>query len=102
MANLNDQIEKLAADFARGVIATLRGASLTELLDLPARGAGKRRASGTRKWPKCPTCGANAWPWGKGYCFEHAKATGRKAAQAKVAKTKAAKRTDGRAPKAKQ
>lgn len=47
-------------------------------------------------WPKCPVCGKNAWPRGKGYCFEHAgragkgirvKASGKAAKRPKAAAT---------------
>jgi hypothetical protein len=100
---MNETIEKLATDFATSVVAALRGASLSDLMDLPAVGKPAKRLSKaqTRAWPKCPVCRKNAWPWGKGYCFDHAKASGRKAAQAKVAKTKAARRANRKAAKKK-
>ena len=98
MANLNDKIASLANDFANNIIASLRGASLSELLDLSGGAklsTGKKgRGWATRKWPKCPVCSKNAWPWGKGYCFDHAKASARaKTAKGKkAAKPAAAKR----------
>lgn len=98
MANLNEKIAALAADFANNVIASLRGASLSELLDVTSGAklpsSKKGRGWTTRKWPKCPECGNNAWPWGKGYCFDHAKASARaKTAKGKkAAKPAAAKR----------
>jgi len=91
MANLNDKIERLAADFAQTLMTALRGASLSELMELANTGKATRRVTKTRQWPKCPVCGKNAWPWGKGYCHEHAKAGGAKSKAAAGAKP--AKRT---------
>lgn len=87
MPNLNATIEALAADFARGVLGALRGASLSDIVDLtgggksaPARTARKaqkgKKGSLRPGWPKCKTCGKNAHPRGKGYCWEHALAAG--------------------------
>ena len=92
MADLNDKIERLAADFAKSLMVAVRSASLAELMDLPATGKTTAKRSGkTRQWPKCPVCGKNAWPWGKGYCHEHAKAGGAKAGGAKAKAAAAAK-----------
>lgn len=85
MANLSATIEALAAEFARGVMAALRGASLSDLSEVTSGGGGRPRAvraiaarAGRRGrtarpgWPKCQTCGKNAHPRGKGYCWQHA------------------------------
>lgn len=85
MANLTSTIEALAQEFARGVMSALRGASLTDIVELTSgsspRKAGRPPAKGKKGtlrpgWPKCKTCGKNAHPRGKGYCWEHALAAG--------------------------
>ena len=83
MANLNASIQALATDFARAVLSALRGASLSDLVELTSgkapRAAGRGKAKGRTPrpgWPKCQTCGKNAHPRGKGYCWEHALAAG--------------------------
>jgi len=83
MANLSATIEALAAEFAREVLQALRGASLSDISNLGAGGkAARGKAAGRRGrtprpgWPKCKTCGKNAHPRGKGYCWEHALAAG--------------------------
>ena len=83
MANLNASIQALADDFAKAVLTALRGANLSDLVELTSgkapRSAGRSRAKGRTPrpgWPKCKTCGKNAHPRGKGYCWEHAVAAG--------------------------
>jgi hypothetical protein len=90
MSNLTRTIESLAADFARNVLAALRDASLSDLAGVggagaPARKSARVTVARTRRagrgkarpgWPKCKTCGKNAHPRGKGYCWEHALAAG--------------------------
>jgi hypothetical protein len=86
MPNLNATIEALASEFARNILQALRGASLSDLTEigsgpspsrrLPAPKAGKKGRTPRLGWPKCKTCGKNAHPRGKGYCWEHALAAG--------------------------
>lgn len=83
---LERSINALASDFARAVAKAIRDASLGELTGFVADGArggraGKKVRTPRPGWPKCPVCGKNAWPRGKGYCFEHSKAGGGKAAK---------------------
>ncbi|MBI2894921.1 MAG: hypothetical protein HYY06_15300 [Deltaproteobacteria bacterium] len=97
---LEQSISALAGDFAREVAKAIRDASLGELTGFVANGAragrpGKKVRTPRLGWPKCPACGKNAWPRGKGYCFEHAKAGG-----ARSSKTASKKRL-GRPAKAK-
>jgi hypothetical protein len=92
---LNDTVASLAADFALAVLRAIRDASLGELTDFAGGGrakpAGKKVRTPHPGWPKCPVCGKNAYPRGKGYCFEHAKTADAKAAPAKAkARRKAA------------
>ena len=52
MSNLRSTIDRLAAQFAESIIATLRGASLDELMDVAgARGAGRRGRAGAGAGP---------------------------------------------------
>jgi hypothetical protein len=95
---LEGAIAQLAEQFARDVVQALRTASLADVSDYSTNGRrGARVAKKTRTprlgWPKCPVCGKNAWPRGKGYCFEHSKGTGpKRRAKAKArAKAKGAK-----------
>lgn len=87
MADLNAAIEALAAEFSRGILTALRGASLSDIVELTAgsklatakRATTERAAKKGRPrpgWPKCKTCGKNCHPRGKGYCWEHALAAG--------------------------
>jgi len=50
MSNLKNQIENLAADFAQGVLAAIRSASLEEILEKGSSPAAKEKAkSGPRR-----------------------------------------------------
>ncbi len=96
---LEQSISSLASDFARAVAQAIRDSSIGELTGFAGNGAragrpGKKVRTPRLGWPKCPVCGQNAWPRGKGYCFEHAKAGG------KTAKA-APKKRPGRPAKAK-
>jgi len=97
MANLNAEIEALAAEFARGVLTTLRGASLSDVVDLAAGGKAAQATRTAKKgrtprpgWPKCKTCGKNCHPRGKGYCWEHALAAGVVKGNGRITKLKKA------------
>ena len=99
--SLEQSISALASEFAHAIAKTIRDASLGELTGYVSNGVatrGRKKARTPRLgWPKCPVCGKNAWPRGKGYCFEHSKAAAGKAAKStrgkrrgKAAKARAA------------
>jgi hypothetical protein len=103
MANLNASIEALAAEFARGVLRALRGASLSDIVDLTAGGKTAKTAKGRTPrpgWPKCKTCGKNCHPRGKGYCWEHAIAAGVVKGNGRTSKVKPAKGAKAKAARA--
>ncbi len=84
-------IAKLAQDFAQNLLRAVRGASLADVAAMSGgRGVqprGKKVRTPRLGWPKCPVCGKNAYPRGKGYCFEHSEAGKAKAkAAGKAAK----------------
>lgn len=75
MANLQATIEALAANFARGILMAVRGASLSDIAEITGGGKAIKVKKGRTPrpgWPKCKTCGNNAHPRGKGYCWAHA------------------------------
>jgi hypothetical protein len=109
MANLQATIEALAANFARGILSAVRGASLSDIAELtggqkPARA--KKGRTPRPGWPKCKTCGNNAHPRGKGYCWAHALTAGVVKSNGRTSKVKnvdkaAAKRSKASSRKAK-
>src|SRR5687768_17222710 len=98
---LEGAIAKLAEQFARDVVRALRTASLADVASLTET-QGRRTATKAGKtrtprlgWPKCPVCGKNAWPRGKGYCFEHSKGATASASKRKAGR-RPAKKAAGR------
>jgi len=77
-ATLESQVNRLTTDFATALLTAFRehftrlvnGSSTEAATVAQVRTPAKRRG---RVWPKCPVCGKNAYPRGKGYCFKHAK-----------------------------
>ena len=101
-SSLSNRIAALAADFARNVISSLKNASISDVYGVVGGAPkGTRTAKRTRQphpgWPKCPVCGKNAWPRGKGYCHEHSKA-GKAKAAGKAKPARKAKRARKAAP----